>query len=91
MSKNASVDGDRPLDIYEHRGYAVNPEGELDDSTKALDAAIALTASRWGPPFNTPYISDAEWWIEGYQCAARSVEEQIVDALLTRAGGQDHD
>lgn len=67
----------RPLEQYERKGYALG-EG---DRAKALDAAVALTASRWGPPFDTPYDEAGEWWIHGYEYAATAVENAIVEAL----------
>lgn len=73
-----------PLEQYTPRGYA---RGETAESL-ALDAATALTASRWGPPFGTHYTeADGEWWTEAYECAARGVENAIVDAL-TGGGGE---
>lgn len=73
-----------PLERYDQRGYV----GGDDDDAKALDAAAALTASRWGPPFDTAYgDADDEWWHAGYECACRTVEAAIVDALVARAGG----
>lgn len=66
-----------PLEQYERKGYALGDGPEA----KALDAAVALTASRWGPPFDTPYDEAGEWWTYGYEFAATAVENAIVDAL----------
>lgn len=80
--------GTTPLDQYDPRGYA-SPLGDGSErETKALDAAVALTASRWGPPFATSPDDAGEWWFSAYECAALSVEDAIVDALLADAGGE---
>ena len=76
-----------PLDQYVRRGYASTARGS-ERETKALDAAVALTASRWGPPFATSPDDAGEWWFSAYDCAALAVEDAIVDALLADAGGE---
>ena len=76
-----------PLDQYVSRGYASTARGS-ERETKALDAAVALTASRWGPPFATSPDDAGEWWFSAYECAALAVEDAIVDALLADAGGE---
>lgn len=69
-----------PLEQYEPKGYAL---GDGPDA-KALDAAVALTASRWGPPFATPAdAATGEWWFEAYDCATRAVERAIVDGVVS--------
>jgi hypothetical protein len=68
-----------PLEHYEPKGYA---RGD-GPAAKALDAAVALTASRWGPPFSTPYdAANGEWWIEAYWCATGAVERAIVGGVM---------
>jgi hypothetical protein len=68
-----------PLEQYERKGYAL---GDGPDA-KALDAAVALTASSWGPPFATPYDkATGEWYVIAYNCACHAVERAIVDALV---------
>lgn len=66
-----------PLEQYQPKGYVIGD----DDRARALDAAVALTASSWGPPFATP-PSAGEWWTPAYECAMEAVEWAIVDALL---------
>jgi hypothetical protein len=72
-----------PLERYARRGYVV---GDGDDA-KALDAAIALTASSWGPPFDSA-PEDGLWWREGYDAACRAVEGAIVDALTEEVASE---
>lgn len=71
-----------PLEQYERRAYATG-DGER---AKALDAAVALTASTWGPAFDTHHDDGGEWWVPAYECAADAVETAIVDALV--GGGE---
>ena len=67
-----------PLEQYQRRGY-VHGDG---DESKALDAAVALTASTWGPPMATSCDdADGEWWMEACFCAAEAVEQAIVDGV----------
>lgn len=68
-----------PLEQYRRKGYAVGD----GDEAKALDAAVALTASSWGPPFDTAHDDPeaGEWWFEAYEHACLAVESAIVDAL----------
>jgi hypothetical protein len=82
-------DAPRPLAQYEHAGYAWDddPERHL-----ALDAAVRLTASRWGPPFDTGIDeADGEWWQEAYDCAVIAAETAIVDALVATEAELDVD
>jgi hypothetical protein len=76
-----------PLEQYGQGGYAYSSDGE--EYTKALDAAVALTASGWGPPFATRCNdADGEWWYEGYTCACHAVEWAIANALTAEPGGE---
>jgi hypothetical protein len=72
-----------PLERYARRGY-VRGDG---DGAKALDAAVALTASTWGPPFDSA-SEDGPWWREGYDAACEAVERAIVDALTEEVGSE---
>jgi len=65
-----------PLELYERKGYVMD-DGK---NAKATDAAVALTSSRWGPPFDS-HIADCDWGVPAYEAACRSVERQIVRAL----------
>lgn len=70
---------EHPLDRYEPRGYVRTAE---DANDLALDAAVALTASSWGPPFATaPHEADGEWWESAYHAACGAVERAIVDSI----------
>jgi hypothetical protein len=83
-------DSERPLDQYDTRGYAIPVDDEdPDDTVRAHDAAGALTASSWGPPFATAAEDGGAWWEPAYETAARGVERAIVNALL--ASGEDPD
>jgi hypothetical protein len=67
-----------PLERYQRKGYVT---GKGPD-TKARDAAVALIASNWGPPFATSHQdATGEWFIEAYECACLAVEREIVDAV----------
>ena len=85
-----------PLEQYRPRGYVAGVNDALrvehgddgdrngDPEAVALDAAVALTASRWGPPFATPAdAATGEWWFEAYDCATRAVERAIVDGVVS--------
>ena len=68
-----------PLDQYRHKGYV---QGDSREET-ALDAAVALTASSWGPPHDTKICNDTDpWGEESYRCACTAVEDAIAEALL---------
>ena len=72
-----------PLDQYRHKGYV---QGDTREET-ALDAAVALTASSWGPPHDSEVCNDTDpWGEESYRCACTAVEDAIAEALL--AGGE---
>jgi len=80
----AENDARRPLAQYEHSGYAL---GGGSDERLALDAAVKLTASNWGPPFGTrPDETSGGWGQEAYKCASGAVEHAIVDALTATSG-----
>lgn len=67
-----------PLEQYRPKGYVAGD----GDRARALDAAVALTASSWGPPFATPASAAGQWWAAAYELAMEAVEWAIVDALL---------
>ena len=68
-----------PLDQYRHKGYV---QGDSREET-ALDAAVALTASSWGPPHDTEVCNETDpWGEESYRCACAAVEDAIAEALL---------
>jgi hypothetical protein len=71
-----------PLDQYEPHGYVRETAERTDRERKALDAAVKLTASSWGPPFATAYDDAGVWWHPAYTAACRAVEDAIVDALV---------
>jgi hypothetical protein len=82
---------EHPLDRYEPRGYVRTAE---DANDLALDAAVALTASSWGPPFATaPHEAEGEWWESAYHAACGAVERAIVDSLTAefdrKQGGEE--
>ncbi|MCD2199758.1 hypothetical protein LPA44_07590 [Halobacterium sp. KA-4] len=81
-----------PLEQYRPRGYVAGVNDALraehgddgDPRAVAFDAAVALTASSWGPPFATPHDkATGEWWWEAYGCACHVVERAIVDGVVS--------
>lgn len=76
-----------PLEQYRPRGYVRGVKTTDDPEEVALDAAVALTASSWGPPFDTTtdeaeQDAPGEWWQLGYTTACHAVENAIVDAIM---------
>lgn len=83
-------DDEDPLDQYEQAGYAYQVGDEDPRRAAARDAAVALTASRWGPPHDTPVCNRTDPWADlSYKTAAAAVEEAIVEALLADPEGDE--
>lgn len=80
--------GETPLEQYEPHGYVRETAERTECETKALDAAVKLTASSWGPPFATAYDDAGVWWHPAYTAACRAVEDAIVDALVAGGDGR---